>query len=146
MTGEEIFRELRPLVVDVTGRKIEEVRMESVLVEDLGAESIDLVDLSFLIEEKFGVTIEANEFERRVRARFPGGAYEKDGFLTAEAIAGLREELPEVDPGKLREGLRKADLPALLTVSVFVGLIGKKLAAKMAAEASGETGETRCRS
>ncbi len=130
MTDEEIYERLRPLIVEVTGVKPEEVRPGSVLVDDLGAESIDLVDLSFLIEEKFGITIESNEFEKRVRARTPGGVYEKDGMLIPEAIEELRKLLPELGEDKLRPGLRKADLPSLLTVSVFAHLIGTKLAAK----------------
>lgn len=128
MTEDEIFQELKPLIMEVTGARADQIRPESVLVEDLGAESIDLVDLSFLIEEKFGVTIEANEFERRARARIPGGVYEKDGLLTAEALAELREAMPEIDPERLKVGLRKVDLPALLTVSVFVHLIQRKRA------------------
>ncbi len=130
MTDEEIYERLRPLIVEVTGAKPEDVRPESALVDDLGAESIDLVDLSFLIEEKFGITIESNEFEKRVRARTPGGVYEKDGMLIPEAIEELRKLLPELGEDKLRPGLRKADLPSLLTVSVFAHLIGSKLAAK----------------
>jgi acyl carrier protein len=135
MTEEEIFRALAPLVVEVTGRKLEEVRPSSVLVEELGAESIDLVDLSFLIEERFGVAIEPNEFEKRVRGRIPDGAYERDGLLTGEALAALREEIPEIDPGRLRDGLRKADLPSLLTVEVFARLIAGKLASRPAGPA-----------
>jgi len=142
MNQDEIFERLRPLVAEVTGRKPEDVRPESGLVEDLGAESIDLVDLSFLIEERFGTTIEANEIERGARARMPGGAYEKDGVLTPEALAGLREALPEVDPARIREGLRKADIPSLLTVGVFVRLIGRKLEEKEAAAGK----EVPCRS
>jgi hypothetical protein len=65
-----------------------------------------------------------------VRARTPGGVYEKDGMLIPEAIEELRKLLPELGEDKLRPGLRKADLPSLLTVSVFAHLIGAKLAAK----------------
>jgi acyl carrier protein len=53
MTKQEIFEELKPLLVEVLGVAPEKVRLESVLVSDLGAESIDLLDLSFRIEEKF---------------------------------------------------------------------------------------------
>ena len=131
MTEEEIFGALKPLVVEVTGAKPEDVRPESVLVEDLGAESIDLLDLSFLIESKFEVPIQANEFEKKARAVIPGGVYEKEGFLTEEALAALREALPEVSAARLSQGLRKADLPSLLTVSVFVHLIQRKLQEKV---------------
>jgi acyl carrier protein len=134
VTEQEVFTELRPLVREVTGAKLEAVGMDSVLMQDLGAESLDLLDLSFLIEERFGITIEPDEFERRARARIPGGVYERDGYLSPEALAELRQALPELKAGVISEGLRRADLPSLLTVSVFVHLIGSKLAEK--AEAS----------
>lgn len=130
MTEQEISAQLTPLLVEVLGITPERVRPESVLVTDLGAESIDLLDLSFRIEERFKVRIEANELEREARQRIPGGEYEKDGCLTEAALAELRGLLPEVNPSKLTQGLRKADLPSLLTVSFFVRLIARKLALK----------------
>jgi acyl carrier protein len=130
MTKPEIFEELKPLLEEVLGVSPEKVRLDSVLVSDLGAESIDLLDLSFRIEEKFEVRVEANEMEREAIKRLPDGVYEKDGFLTAAAIGEIQKSLPELDPGKFAKGLRKMDLPALLTVSFFVQLIARKLAAK----------------
>ncbi len=129
-TDAEILEELKPVLVEVLGVAPERIRPESVLVADLGAESIDLLDLSFRIEEKFRVTLEANELEREARRRMPGGVYERDGFLTDEALAEIRRAAPELDPAKLVKGLRKVDLPALLTVEFFVKLIARKLAAK----------------
>jgi acyl carrier protein len=130
MTDEEILAELKPLLVEVLGVAPEKIRMDSVLVSDLGAESIDLLDLSFRIEEKFKVPIEANEIERDAKKRLPGGVYEKDGCLTEEALAEIRQSVPELDPTRLVPGLRKTDLPSLLTVSFFVHLIARKLEAK----------------
>ncbi len=130
MTKEEIFGELKPLLVEVLVVAPEKIRLDSVLVSDLGAESIDLLDLSFRIEEKFEVRIEANEIEREAVKRLPGGVYEKDGFLTEAAIGEIRKSLPELDPGKFAKGLRKMDLPSLLTVSFFVRLIARKLTQK----------------
>jgi acyl carrier protein len=130
MTNKAIFEELKLLLVEVLGVSPEKVRLDSVLVSDLGAESIDLLDLSFRIEEKFQVRIEANEIEREARKRLPGGAYEKDGYLTEAALDEIRKSLPELDTGKLVKGLRKMDMPALLTVSFFVHLIARKLAGK----------------
>ena len=133
MTEHEVYSRLVPLVQEVTGAGEDQVRMESGLVEDLGAESLDLLDLTFLIEEEFGVTLGADEFERQARARMPGGVYERDGLLTDEAVACLREALPEVPPEKLRPGLAKVALPQVLNVAVFVHLIERKLAEKEAA-------------
>jgi acyl carrier protein len=128
MTENEILDQLKPLLVEVLGVSPGAIRMESVLVSDLGAESLDLLDLTFRIEERFSITIEANEIEREARKRLPHGVYANDGKLTEEALAEIRRSLPELDASKLVTGLRKADLPSLLTVSFFVRLIARKLA------------------
>jgi acyl carrier protein len=136
MTSEsEIFEQLKTLLIEVLAVAPEKIRLESVLVSDLGAESIDLLDLSFLIEERFKVTIEANEIEREAKKRLPGGVYEKDGYLTEEALAEIRRAVPELDPTKLVKGLRRVEVPSLLTVSFFVHLIARKLAAQPEATA-----------
>lgn len=127
MTEKEVFEKLTPLIREVTGARAEDVTMQSYLMRDLGAESIDLLDLSFLIEETFGITLEADEFESRARQSLPGAGYEKDGVLTAEALGELAKALPEVDPELLRPGLRKIEVPAVMNVAVFVHLIQRKL-------------------
>jgi acyl carrier protein len=130
MTDQEIFEQFKPLLVEVLGSSPDEIQMTSVLVADLGAESIDLLDLSFRVEEHFKVTIEANELEREAKQRLPDGVYEKDGFLTEEALAEIRRAAPDLPQGRLVKGLRKTDLPSLLTVGFFVRLIARKLAGR----------------
>ncbi len=130
MTETEILETLKPLLVEVLGVTPDKILLNSLLIGDLGAESIDLLDLSFRIEETFNVSIEGNEIEREASRRLPGGVYEKDGRLTDEALAEIRKALPELDRGKLTSGLRKMDLPSLLTVEFFVKLIARKLSEK----------------
>ena len=127
MTENEVLEKLVPLIREVTGVLADEVTMNSYLMRDLGAESIDLLDLSFLIEETFGITLEADEFESRTQQSLSDADYEKDGYLTAEALTELRNALPEIDPGLLRQGLRKIEVPSVLNVAVFVHLIQRKL-------------------
>ena len=128
MTEQEVFDKLLPLVREVTGARPERITMQSGLMEDLGAESLDLLDLTFLIEEHFGVTIASNEFERRAAARLNGEPYEKNGLLTEAALAELRGALPEIPPEKLAHPLPKQLLPRFLNVAVFVHIIERKLA------------------
>ena len=94
MTEKDVFDKLVPLIREVTGVRADEVTMNSYLMRDLGAESIDLLDLSFLIEETFGITLEADEFESRTQQSLSDADYEKDGYLTAEALTELRNALP----------------------------------------------------
>jgi acyl carrier protein len=128
MTEQEVFTKLVPLVREVTAAREHQIRMESGLMEDLGAESLDLLDLCFLIEETFGVAITGDEFARRAAEQMPGGVYERNGLLTAEAVAELRKALPEVPPEKIQPGMPKVAVPRVLNVAVFVHLIERKLA------------------
>ena len=128
MTEQEVFQKLLPHIREVTGAPAERIRMDSLLMDDLGAESLDLLDLSFLIEEAFGVTIAGDEFERQARARMPDLVYERDGILTDEAVVELRKALPEVPPHRIHAGMPKLAVPRVLTVAVFVHLIQRKLA------------------
>ncbi|MCL2701776.1 MAG: acyl carrier protein [Phycisphaerae bacterium] len=136
MTETDVFEKLLPLIREVTGARTEQVTMGSNLMADLGAESIDLLDLSFLIEEHFGITVEADEFERQAVAKIPDGQYERDGVLTPQAIEELRRALPEVPPETFRPGMKKIDVPAVLTVAVFVHLIQRKTTQKQQQEAA----------
>lgn len=130
MTEQDIFVRLVPLIREVTGAREDQVSMASGLMQDLGAESVDLLDLTFLIEEAFGITIEADEFERQASLRLAGAEYERDGILTPAALEELKRSLPELPPEHLRPGLKKIELPSLLNVAVFVHLIQRKLAEK----------------
>jgi len=130
MTEQDVFEKLVPLIREVTGVREDRITMESGLMQDLGAESVDLLDFTFLIEEVFGITIEADEFEQQARRRIPGGLYEKDGYLTEDAMEELKKALPEVPAGHFKPGLKKIELPSVLNVAVFVHLIQRKLMEK----------------
>jgi len=126
MTEQEVFARLCPLVSEVTGVRGERIEMDSGLIEDLGAASLDLLDLSFLIEEEFGVVLPADGFEQQVIQRLAGGAYEEDGLLTEQALAELRKLMPEVPLEKLQPPLPKLHLPQVLNVAVLVHLIQRE--------------------
>ena len=127
MNEQDVFEKLAPLVREVTGAREDQVTMDSGLMEDLGAESIDLLDMSFLVEETFGIMIEADEFERQAGGSMDGQPYEKDGCLTDRAIEELRKALPEVPPDKFKPGMKQNEVPGVLNVVVFVYLIQRKL-------------------
>ena len=63
MTKEAIFEKLKELVIDQLGAEEDEVTMEANIQEDLGADSLDVVDLVMSVEEEFGVKIPDEELE-----------------------------------------------------------------------------------
>ena len=128
MTEQTILEKLVPLIREVTGVRADQILMASGLMQDLGAESVDLLDFSFLIEETFGITLEPDEFEQKASRSLQDTPYEANDILTDQALAELRRSLPEVPPELLQPGLKKIELPSILNVAVFVHLIQRKLA------------------
>ena len=63
MAKEEIFDKLKELVVDQLGVEEGEVTMEASMQDDLGADSLDLVDLVMSVEEEFGVKVADEDLE-----------------------------------------------------------------------------------
>ena len=63
MAKEEIFDKLKELVVDQLGVEEDEVTMEASMQDDLGADSLDLVDLVMSGEEEFGVKVADEDLE-----------------------------------------------------------------------------------
>ena len=63
MAKEEIFDKLKELVVDQLGVEEDEVTMEATMQDDLGADSLDLVDLVMSVEEEFGVKLADEDLE-----------------------------------------------------------------------------------
>ena len=55
MTNEEIFNTMQDLVAEQFAIEPEEVSMESSFEEDLGADSVDLVELVMAMEEEFDI-------------------------------------------------------------------------------------------
>ena len=65
----ENFDKLKGILVDVLGTKEEDVKVESKFVDDLGADSLDLVELIMAFEEKFGVEISDEDAEKMVTVK-----------------------------------------------------------------------------
>ena len=63
MAKEEIFDKLKELVVDQLGVEEDEVTLEATMQDDLGADSLDLVDLVMSVEEEFGVKVADEDLE-----------------------------------------------------------------------------------
>jgi acyl carrier protein len=93
------------------------------ILEDLGADSLDLLDLVFQLEQRFKIKISPRDIERRARKELEGMPFEVEGVYTPEAIEQLRRAMPEVPSEELSEGLRSADLPQSFRVATFVRLV-----------------------
>lgn len=124
-SSEEIFEKVQAALVDALGVDDDEVTPEATMVGDLGAESIDFLDIVFKLEKAFGINIPREEL-------FPddiltNAEYVKDGKVTSDGINELKTRLPWADLSKFETNPRVQDFGNLLTVKDLCNYVQTKL-------------------
>ncbi len=128
MTRDQIFAKVRDVLVDALAADEDDVTPTATLVGDLGAESIDFLDIVFKLEQAFGIKIGQGELFAEGAANDP--KYVKDGKVTPEGIAAMKARLPHVDFAALEKDPSVAKVKNIFTVDTLVTFVEKKLAAK----------------
>lgn len=124
MQIQEIEKKLSEELVPILGLdSVEEVKPDSALVRDLGAESIDYVEILYMIETEFGVKIKIEEL---MMASVVDGETPDDGRLTAKMADKLNRDY---DSRQFAAGQTTKDVFNVFTVHNLAVIIHKKLAA-----------------
>ncbi len=122
----EIGDAVRKVVAESLGRKLDEVKIESVLMGDLGAESLDFLDIVFRLERDFGIEITRGEMERASRGDMSQDEFAPNGVISEAGLARLKELMPEARDC-ITPGLRPSTILTLFSVQTFANMvIGKR--------------------
>ena len=110
----EVFGKVKEALVDALGVDDDEVTEEATMVGDLGAESIDFLDIVFKLEKSFGISIPRDEL-------FPddiltNAEFISDGKVTAEGLVQLKARMPFADLTKFETNPLVQDFGNMLTV------------------------------
>jgi acyl carrier protein len=133
---------VRECIAAGLGVALESVQEDVKIIAELGADSLDLLDLTFRLEERFGITISPRDIERRTRAGLGDVPLETDGVYTPQALAELRGAMPEVPPEELADGLTQGELPLRFRVATMVNLVCRLLDEQRQSSESVEQEET----
>jgi acyl carrier protein len=127
MSREEIFEKIQEVLDDALGVDEDEVTPDASLTADLGAESIDFLDIVFRLEKTFDFKISQGEL-------FPEGLTDNeewvtDGKLTDAGLSMLRERMKHVDFDAFGASDRDiSKIGDLITVNSLVNFVEIKLA------------------
>jgi len=119
----QVWTKVQDAFAVALGLEEDEVVPEAKLIEDLGAESLDFLDIVFRLERAFDIKIPRGGIEAEAREDMDDGVYEVDGVLTPEGLAKLAEVMPEVPAEEFREGLRVSEIPELFRVATFANIV-----------------------
>ena len=127
MSRDEIFDKVRETLVDALAVEPDEVTENATLTGDLGAESIDFLDIVFRLEKSFNIKIPRGEL-------FPDDVlnnpdYVSNGKFTPTGLQQIKKSMPHADFSKFDADPDVNKMPDLFTVKTLVNYIQTKLAA-----------------
>lgn len=120
ITEEKVFEELKKAIVETL--RVDEglITMESSLINDLGAESLDFLDINYRLEQAFGMKMARHFVLEHIEEMFgEGTAIDEDGRLTDKAIELLKIRFGNNMP-QLQSGMDMDEIPAMVTVQSMV--------------------------
>ena len=124
---DDVFTRVRALIADSLALQESGITPQSRLIDDLGADSLDFVDLTFAIEKAFGVKLREAELNFLTRLDFSSPAVMQGGYLTRDTIASLRPLLPALDRAPDPDRVTPGELFSLLTVETLCLMIQRRL-------------------
>lgn len=131
VTKTEIDGAVTEALVGALGVEESEVTKEATVLGDLGAESIDLLDILFRLERKLGVKIQAADLAAHVQGGIPDDEFgDVNGKITAKGLAQLKKVMPQIDPEALAGKLEAEKVMSLFTVDNLSDMVAGKLTAK----------------
>jgi acyl carrier protein len=138
-TKEEImtvFPKVAEIMADALGCNVEQVRIEASLVDNLGAESIDFLDIVFRLERAFKVKIPRGKIVEEARGDLSEAEFEQGGVISAAGLERLKLFLSEVPAERFKSPLQVADIPRLFTIETFCKLVIRRQRAAASAASS----------
>ncbi|MCS7016317.1 MAG: acyl carrier protein [Gemmatales bacterium] len=132
---QEIYEKVVATLVDSLNVEPEEIRPDATLQGDLGAESIDFLDIVFRLERGFGIKIPRGElFPESIFQGDP--EYVQDGKVTAKGIELLRQKLPFADVDSFAKDPQLSRISELFTVEMICRYLEQRLQTEEAAASS----------
>ena len=121
----ERYERVKACFMEALELEEDELEWDSTILDDLGAESLDLLDIVFRLEREFDIQIPRGGLVAEADA-------EENGRLTDSGAARLREVMPEVPASDIHTGLKTSEIPTLFRVATFYNLVSTLLAEKAA--------------
>jgi acyl carrier protein len=118
-----IFPKVAELMADALGCDRERVIPEASLIDDLGAESIDFLDIIFRLERTFKVKIQRGKIVEEARGDLSESEFNNGGVVSDVGLERLKAFLNEVPAARFKSPLSVADIPRLFTTETFCKLV-----------------------
>jgi acyl carrier protein len=119
ITEQKVYDEVKKAIVETLRVDENQIKPESSLIKDIGAESLDFLDINYRLEQTFGIKMARHFILEHVEEIFgEGSAIDEDGQLTDKGIALLKIRFGH-ERAEFTEGMDMDLLPTLITVQLM---------------------------
>ena len=123
LTGEQIYREVRKAIAETLRVSETAIQPDHSLIGDLGAESLDFIDINYRLEQRFGLSMPRKYLVEHVEEFFgEGAAIDENGQITETAVSILQARLGPVAES-LKAGMAVEEIPTLVTPQTLVEVV-----------------------
>jgi acyl carrier protein len=124
-SADEVFSKVQKILVDALGVEEDEVTPTATIIGDLGAESIDFLDIIFNMEKTFGIEISRDQlFPDDI---FANNEYVQQGRVTPAGLQAMKQRMPYVDLSKFEQDPKVQSFGGLLTVQDLCRYVASKV-------------------
>ena len=124
---DDVFEKVRACVADSLALNAADLKLESRLFEDLGASSLDFIDIIFTLEKTFRIKVAETEFNFLTRLDFASPEVMQGGHLTPETIDRLAQWLPALAGVPDRTQVTPRQLFSFITLETISSVIQRRL-------------------
>lgn len=134
--NQAVFEAVRAVLANSLAIEAGKIRLDSALIDELGADSLDFLDILFALEKQFAVKLRNSDLDSLLRADFSPGKLVDREFLPRGEIERLAGWMPGLKAAPDRDHITPQALFSCLTVEALVLLIEKKTGSDGAAGAA----------
>ena len=127
---ENVEQRVRETIAQALDIDVGDIKLSSALKADLGAESLDMLDIAFMLEREFRIEFPRMDVLQRATAHFGDDTIMQHDVITDFGLQLLRNAMPELQKDQLRPGMRATEMAGLITVRSFVRIVTRLLEAK----------------
>ena len=127
-----IFELVRRVIAESLAVPLDEIAAQSRLIDDLGADSLDFVDIVFMVDQELDVRMRDTELSFLTRLDFSSPEVMREGLLTAPVIERLRGFLPGLEEVEAADRISPAQLFSLITVQAICEVAMRRVRAEEA--------------
>lgn|SRR5262249_48868574 len=126
MAETDSYEAVKEAIVGALGVDEDEVTPDATIFDDLGAESIDLLDVLFRIERSTGVKIQAADIGEYIQGGISDEEFGNEGIVSEKGLEQLKKVMPQIDTAALQGNLQAEQVITLFTVQNLADLVNEK--------------------